>query len=218
MNKIKAAKDKIEKKSKMQSQNISNKKLNERLQNIATYGQSIENAIKTIAIIKDEGISNKAILTSEKRESIIEAISICGQKITDYELDDIAVSLLKNQTESFEQLIDSYWKQISKEYCNEVVNYLTFLAELTDNPTKSNELLTKINEYSNASPNPIVVKKLKQDTEAANSIVSQYHLNDTVRTFLGRVKQRQASIEDLNPEIITWLKENNLTNKLHISF
>jgi hypothetical protein len=216
---IKSATDSISTKSKLQTQKLSNEKLNSRLTRIAAIGNKLDSCIETINAMQNNHIDHGTPIHEEQKTALLGAINECGRCIADLSLDDTIVSAFKMQTDVIEQLLSAHWKQAANNYSSGVVNYLTILSELTPDPKRSNELLASIKAQStNVSPNKTLVSRFAQDVTAVQNIVDQYKLDPAIQDFLFKVKLRQASIEDLTPKVTEWLKVNNLTKKLLISF
>lgn len=217
--KIKAATDSITNRTKLQMQKLSNEKLNTRLASIASIGKELESCIETIQAMQSNHISDGTPINEEQKGSLVEAINECGRCINDLSIDDTIVSAFKMQTKVIKQLLSVHWKQSASSYSAEAVNYLTILSDLTPDPKRSNDLLSSIKaQAANTAPNQTTISKFVSDVNAAQNIINQYKLEPAVQNFLLKVKLRSATIDDLTPDVTKWLKANNLTKKLLISF
>lgn len=67
-------------------------------------------------------------------------------------------------------------------------------------------------------PSIKAVKKLVADVSEAKKIADEFSLNPEIEVFLKKVSSLQATVADLTPDILTWLKGKNLTSKLKIRF
>lgn len=218
-NKIKVATDSISYKTKLQTQKLSNERLTARLASINSIGKELEACFETIQAMQKNRISYGTPINEEQKTSLLEAINKCGQCISDLSIDDTIVSVFKMQTDVIKQLLSAHWKQSANSYSEEAVSYLTILSDLTPDPKHSNDLLKSIKaQAATTTPNQSTIIKFSNDVSAAQKIVNQYKLEPIVQDFLFKVKLKTATIEDLNSDVITWLKENNLTKKLLISF
>ena len=54
--------------------------------------------------------------------------------------------------------------------------------------------------------------------EEKKKIADEFSLNPEIEVFLKKVSALQATVADLTPDTLTWLKEKNLTSKLKIRF
>ena len=62
------------------------------------------------------------------------------------------------------------------------------------------------------------VKQLVEDVAEAKKIADAFSLNPEIATFLKKVSSLQATVVDLTPNVLSWLKEKKLTSKLKIRF
>lgn len=215
---IRTATDSIKRKADLQSRQLSNTKLSSRLQDIAGIGKRLEACIDTINACNSELNGTEALISAGTKAELLSAISDCGRGLNDYTLDDPVITVFRMQIVAIEQQLLIIWNQAAHEYSSGVVSDLAILGDLTTNPKQSQELLAQIKSDCDASPTEALVKRLKKNNEAAQTMVSQFKLNDEIQGFLSKVKSKQASIDDLTPQIISWLQENNLMKKLFISF
>lgn len=216
--KIKANISAIENKSKIQKQKLSNEQFNTRLIAINRNGERLESVISILQAIKNNGIASSSPISVENKDALMEAINSCGQSIDDFSLDENIVARLKLQTDMIEQLVTAYWKQVAKDFSSGATNYLVILGNLTANPKQAEELIEKIRNAQNSAPSPKSIDIFVQNVHSAQTMVDQYKLSPDIQEFLLKVKLKTASIEDLTPEVIEWLKENKLMKKLLISF
>lgn len=49
-------------------------------------------------------------------------------------------------------------------------------------------------------------------------IVDNLHLDEEVEKFINKVKMQKATVSDLTPHILEWLKDNNLMNTMKVRF
>lgn len=219
ISKIMAATDSINKKTKLQTQKLSNEKLILRLTRIFSIGKELEACIETIQAMQSNHISDGTPIKSEQKTSLLEAINECGRCVNDLSLDDTIVNALKMQTDVVKQLLSAHWKQEASTYCAGTVNFLAILIDLTPDPKRSSDILKSIRtQCINASSNQASINQLVSDVADAQNIINQYKIEPVIQDFLLKVKLRKATIEDLTPEVAVWLKANNLTKKLLISF
>ena len=92
------------------------------------------------------------------------------------------------------------------------------IGDLSDNPTRSKELADNIGKLVSSDPTIKGIKQLVSDVTEAKKIVEAFSLNPEIERFLQKVSAKKATIVDLSPNVLTWLEEKNLTNKLHIRF
>jgi hypothetical protein len=217
--KIKATTDSICTKTRLQEQKRSNKNLATRLASVVTTGKELEAFIETIQTIQNNSIGKCTLVDGDQKAALLDSINICGRSIIELSIDDTMVMMFKQQAEFVKKLLSAYWSQSANEYSRGVVEYLTILSELTDDPKRSNELLASIKVLAaSVPPTKATIEIFIKDVSYAQQIVEKYKLEPTIEDFLLKVKCQRATVEDLTPEVTKWLTENSLTKKLMLSF
>lgn len=164
------------------------------------------------------GISSIPILHAEMRNELLAYISDCGQGVHEGTLRRDTVKILETQVKAAKAELDSTWHVIAAAYSDGPRGYLSMLGGLTDTPQKAKELQTIIADSVNASPTKKSVKVFAEDVSKAKSMTSGFSLQPEIETFLKKVKEQNATIDDLSPEVLDWLKDKKLTRKLSIKF
>jgi hypothetical protein len=129
------------------------------------------------------------------------------------------VSAFKVHKDAIKQFGAAPWTRAANAYSSAVINSLAALSELTPDPERSRELLKSIKaQAANTSPGKALIGRFVNDVAAAQNIVDQYGPDPAARDFFNKVRRGEASLDDLTPEVAAWLKANNLSGKLRISF
>ena len=80
------------------------------------------------------------------------------------------------------------------------------------------ELKSRIGNTVNGDPSPASAKKLSADVAQANVIISKFSLKPEIEAFLKKVAAKKATVSDLSPEVLNWLSDQKLLEKLKLSF
>lgn len=62
------------------------------------------------------------------------------------------------------------------------------------------------------------LKRLKKALSDVDEITETLNIGEEAQTFLEKVNKGEASLIDLSPSVLTWLKENDLERKMKLSF
>lgn len=89
---------------------------------------------------------------------------------------------------------------------------------LSNDPQRAKELTDNITKTVAGDPSIKTVKSLVSDVAEAKQIIDGFSLNPEIEDFLKKVSAQRATVLDLTPNILTWLREKNLTGKLKIRF
>jgi hypothetical protein len=89
---------------------------------------------------------------------------------------------------------------------------------LSSNPQRARELADNITKSASSDPTTKSINSLVSDVVEARKIVEAFSLNPEIELFLKKVSAQQATVVDLTPNVLAWLKEKNLTSKLRVRF
>ena len=89
---------------------------------------------------------------------------------------------------------------------------------LTDNPNDAAELSKKIRELTEGTVSLKSIDSLVESVSKAKKITDSFSLNSDIELFLKKVSSRQATIRDITPNILKWLTEKNLLDKLRVNY
>ncbi len=188
------------------------------LKKLSQVSQEIKVTIDNATLLYKQGIVSKPLMTPEIKESLIENANACGKGVYESTLSMDLVKVLQSKGAEFSSQIAIVWKDAADKYSAGTKGYLSMIAGLTDNPKHSRELVEAINTTVNSSVSGSAIKKLITDVEEAKTITDAFSLNENIEHFLRKVSTQQATVLDLTPEILTWLKEKHLTSKLKVRF
>ena len=110
------------------------------------------------------------------------------------------------------------WKDSAAKYAEGTKGYLSMIGGLTDDPKHARELADSITKTVDGALTIINIKKLVNDVAEAKEITDAFSLNLEIEAFLRKVSSQQATIVDLTPDVLVWLKDKKLTSKLKIRF
>lgn len=179
---------------------------------------SIKDTLDCANAIKESGIVEAPVIDEATRSDLLACINDCGNGISEMRLSMDAVRLLKSKGDAFATQIKIVWRDASAKYSDGSKGYLSMIGGLSSNPKRATELADNITKTVAGEPSIKAVKKLVADVSEAKKIADEFSLNPEIEVFLKKVSSLQATVADLTPDILTWLKGKNLTSKLKIRF
>ena len=179
---------------------------------------NIKDTLDCANAIKESGIVEAPVIDEATRSDLLACINDCGNGISEMRLSMDAVRLLKSKGDAFATQIKIVWRDASAKYSDGSKGYLSMIGGLSSNPKRATELADNITKTVAGEPSIKAVKKLVADVSEAKKIADEFSLNPEIEVFLKKVSSLQATVADLTPDILTWLKGKNLTSKLKIRF
>lgn len=92
------------------------------------------------------------------------------------------------------------------------------ISGLTQDPKKSKELGERITKTVAGGLSISAINSLVSDVKEAKAITDSFSLSQSIEDFLKKVSSQQATITDLTPEVMQWLKDKKLLSKLKVRF
>ena len=197
-------------------------------QNAGNYGKALTLLDQTVSVIRvtlewsealtTKGIVSSPIMDGDTRDEILECFDACGNGIENMDLTVETVKLLRSKGDAFLTTIRIVWKDASRKYSEGTTGYLSMIAGLSPDPKKARELADSITKAADGDPSMKAIDGLIANVQEAKKITDAFALNPEIEAFLKKVSSQQATVFDLTPNILAWLKEKNLTNKLKLRF
>lgn len=197
-------------------------------QNAENYGKAITQLDQAISVIrvtlecsealKAKGLVLSPIMDGDTRDEFFECFDSCGNGIENMDLTLETVKLLRSKGETFLTTIGIAWKDAARKYAEGTAGYLLMIAGLSSDSKKALDLAGSISKAADGGPSIKAIDKLIANVQEAKRIIDAFALNPEIETFLKKVSSQQATVFDLTPNILSWLNEKNLTNKLKLRF
>lgn len=168
--------------------------------------------------IQQSGISSENLLTENTRQELMDSISNCGNAVADHALSKDAVFALSSTVKAAANEVSQVWKAKATSYAEGAKGYLSLIAGLTVDPKGARMLASRIFDTCNESPTAKSVQTLLTDVSKAKEIIARFSIEPEIEIFLKKVSAQQATVFDLTPEVLSWLKDQGLTGKLKVNF
>lgn len=188
------------------------------LAQLAQTTESIKDTIDCAAAMKEKGIVSTPLMDEPTRSELLACIDDCGNGVSEMRLTLETVKLLKSKSDTFAAQIKIVWRDAAQKYSDGPKGYLSMIGGLSTNPKRAKDLTDSITQTVAGNPSIKTVSSLVSDVAEAKQIIEQFSLNPEIEDFLKKVSSQRATVLDLTPNTMAWLKEKNLSQKLKIRF
>lgn len=179
---------------------------------------TLEQLLNIITALRDKQFA-PGILTAELKETLQTSVDNCGEKTHDHTLDAATVQALKNAIDLCKTSTESAWKAAADKQCMTVIGSLRSLKSLLPNKKEADELLESLGNAKAKMPTSAKgIDDFLGKVTRGKEIVDGLHLDDEVENFINKVKIQKATVSDLTPHILKWLKANDLMNTMKVRF
>ena len=187
------------------------------LSNITTQ---LEQLLSLMDALKNKGFV-EAIITEESKQTLQDAVDQCGSKVNDRNLEAGTVAALKTAVDLCRNLTETKWKTAAEERSRATIEALTSLRVLLTDKKTADDILDYLNTAVVTMPTTekaldIFTARLRN----GKKIIDDLHFTSDkeIRAFVDKVRGGRATIGDVTPKVLDWLKENRLTDKIRLSF
>ena len=170
-------------------------------------------------ILKDY-LKNNNDLNFKESKYINKQITTILHNINDNDFNNYElIKNIESTVDRYYSNLRDYWRQSHIKDTNGTKSMLLILEKLYDDSTKILQIRSKINKLENRWPFTAEDLKLMQEgINEASSIIKELKVSSNIQDFLQKVSTGEASIIDLDDEILIWLKDNKFENKVKLSF
>lgn len=185
---------------------------------LAQASEDLKTALNCAAEMKARGLVEQPLLTQQIRDSLMDSVNDCGRGIYDGKLTGDMVKVLKTRGESFINQMQNRWREAAVQYSEGARGYLSLIGELSDDPVRAKKLTESMEKAVSTPVTLEEIHSLMADVAEAKEITDAFSISPGVEIFLKKVSAQRATVFDLTPDILAWLKEKNLTSKLKVKF
>lgn len=185
---------------------------------LAQTSERIQDTLNCAEIMKSKGIISVPMIDENTRNELLECISDCGNGVSEMRLTLETVKLLQGKGDAVAKQMKLVWQDAAQKYSDGSKGYLSMIGGLSNDPKRARDLAEKITRTVEGPPSVQAVNKLVSDVTEAKQIAEQFSLNPEIEGFLKAVSSQRATVLDLTPNVMAWLKEKDLLTKLKIRF
>ncbi|MCS0674470.1 hypothetical protein [Cytobacillus firmus] len=111
------------------------------------------------------------------------------------------------------------WMNYVRNKNQDTIKLLQQMQNIVSNKQEIKQLVDELKKFENKWPiTSNVVNRYHEHHVNAKKIISDMQASNGVQDFIGKVAANNATLDDLTDEVILWLREQQLTNKLVIKF
>jgi hypothetical protein len=190
----------------------------EQIFSLGTLTPQLEQLLSIIEELKEKHIA-EGIFTQEIKDSLLTTINNCGEKTNDHSLDVATVLALKNAINLCRTATETAWKEAAEKQSESVSSSLSALRSLLADKKEADELLEIIDEAKVKIPTSAKsIQNFIDTVSKGKAIIDNLHLDKEAEQFVAKVKNKKATVGDLTPHIMEWIRDNNLMNILKVRF
>jgi hypothetical protein len=111
------------------------------------------------------------------------------------------------------------WTHYVKNQNKDIIGLLEQMKRLVKNPDQLTTLIVELKRYETKWPvNGNWITRYQDQIINAQKVISDMQASKNVQAFIEKVASNKATLDDLTEEVLAWIKEQQLSNKLVIKF
>ena len=123
----------------------------------------------------------------------------------------------KQRAESFMDAVGQEWTAFYKNKNGELINGLNII--LLIHPAQST-VRNCINTFNKCEKWPLsqdMIEAYKEAKTNADDLMKEMRFDEEIKDFLIKVREKKATLNDLTPSILEWIKTENISDKVCLS-
>ena len=161
-------------------------------------------------------ISEAPILTKAALDELRDSVNECGNAVSDGSLNADKVRLLEFRAKAAKQEMEAAWNQDASALAEALKSRLAILRSLSADGPRIRELESNMQNALTRPVTPEGIRSFAQDVAIAKRIADNFQLDAAMEDFLQKVSRRQATLADLTPEVLAWLRKHGFQRKFRI--
>jgi len=203
---------------------------NEQLRNNQTFALSITKLDQAVQRLNQlltlyeqlvaKGLPVEGLLRKGIRDSLLVLLDDCGRKVAGRYLDSQSVLQLDREIIALDERLCSIWLRVVQTYAGNIPDSLHNMKALLEDPNRAGVIVEKIHQLQTKWP--LTYKDITEFISLVHegqSLLATVQIdNEDVRRFIEKLRNQQATIADLNQNVLDWIRKYNLESRIKVSF
>ena len=190
-----------------------NKKKQENIDlNLKKNISTINSTIQLLSTFKDE-LSFQ--IDYESMQGLKQFLQEIYTSMDNNSVNQETVTSISQKNELIVTTMGNLWQSFYRDNTNNTIGLLNIVR--ATNPKVIDSCIHEINLAANLPNKAATIRNLKKQLTTANQIIDNLKLNDAIIEFLKKINSGSATILDLNEQVLIWVKEEKLENKIKLS-
>ncbi len=152
-------------------------------------------------------------------ESIYHLLNEMLLKLDDAALESPELNRLSSAIHKLNVHLRVKWEEFVRRSCDDVLELLEVVIPLVGDPSRAWAAVSKIKNFLEKWPvSPEDVSSFTQAITEGKKIIASLNVDNKIRNFLILVANGNASLADLDDDVMNWVKKHRLESRIAITF
>ena len=121
---------------------------------------------------------------------------------------------LQNSIKKLNEKLQLSWQLFSDNLTREILDQLEIFWLVCNNRKEIRDIINAIKAIKEWPVLDINYNKYCENLSKAHEQIQEIHFDDEIENFLRKIKDKTATLLDLDDKILTWIRENNLNGNI----
>ncbi|MCB8814726.1 hypothetical protein [Desulfosporosinus shakirovi] len=174
--------------------------------------------LKTVATAEANRLMDVSV-DSIMRNDIIASLQMVLSETLEGYLEATTVSSVSKNVSAFKRHLDSLWVNSLKNSTEQVISLLNTFSQFMTNESEAISIATTLENGITSFPiNPSDVITFKAKLQKGREMADQIGADDDIKIFIGKVRDLQATLEDITPKVQEWIYKHDIPKRIKIIF
>lgn len=122
----------------------------------------------------------------------------------------------KNKSDEFVNKAEKEWETFCKEKNSELVSGLNIIVLVYRDPNVVKCCINALNKCEKWPLTQGVIDLYDKAYKQADVLLNEMHFDDEIRDFLIKVRDKNATLADITPPIMDWIRAENISDKVSL--
>lgn len=188
----------------------------EKLEN--AFRNSIGETVNMVNAIQKGYVDFAFRISVEQKQRLLRLLKEYERCMNNQKLQEEKVEYIKKEYNMVKKEILKEWDKLYLEFSLPVIKMLNNVKKIADDQSSITYAINKIMGGKNWDFKIEIIDRMQKGRDEADKIIRSLGLREEVSVFLEKVSFGNATLSDLGPGVIEWIKEKNMSGRLMISF
>ena len=126
-------------------------------------------------------------------------------------------SSFKQKSDDFVNMMSKEWEIFYETNHRELINGLNIIVLVHSMPTVVKNCITVFHKCEKLPLSQESIDSYKETRQKADDLMREMKFDDEIRDFLIKVREKQATLTDITPSIMEWIRSENIADKVSLS-
>lgn len=172
--------------------------------------------LKTVATAEANQLMDVSV-DSIVRNDIIASLQMVLSETLEGYLEATTVSSVSKNVSAFKRHLDSLWVNSLKSSTEQVISLLKTFSQFMANESEAISIATTMENGITSFPvNPSDVITFKASLQKGREMADRIGADDDIQVFIRKVRDLQATLEDITPKVKAWIYEHRLEKRMKV--